>query len=218
MSSMYNDNGFVIDKGMLLRYEGNEEEIRIPENIHTIAKRAFEGNKDIISVEIGANVAEIRNYAFANCRNLKNVYMDKIITYIAENAFAGCNDLQIITKYGKKSWDEFYSEYYEKDYDYEYEEDYNNEEEIQESVTTTDYKQLFLELAYIREPYEKENVLDRIFNDDVKIPFAVYLYINYESPKAKQYIIENSNQVMHYLVDKGDMESLDAILQMIKNK
>lgn len=82
----------------------------------------------------------------------------------------------------------------------------------------TDYKKLFLEIAYMEEPYEKENVLDMIFDDDVKIPFAVHLFVCYESPKARQYIIENSNQVMHYLVDKGDMDSLDTVLKMIKNK
>ncbi len=224
MSSIYNDNDFVIDEGILLRYEGRENKIIIPENVHTIAKRAFEGNKDIFSVYIGANVAEIRNYAFKNCYNLKNVFMKKQVEKICKYAFEGCYDLQIITEDNEKSLNEFFNE----DYVEETEEDYNNkgeiaipfeeltaEEERQESVTT-DYKQLFLELAYIREPQEKENVLDRIFDDDIKIPFGVYLYINYESPKAKEYIIENSKQVMHYLVDNDDMESISAILPIIK--
>lgn len=221
----YDDNKFKIQNGVLLKYLGNDHEVHIPYGVTEIASRAFDNNSSIVHVYVPDTVKSTGERAFINCHNLLYVYAPSCGV-----SFIHCELATSISRY----------DYYEKERELKkaQEELEKTKEELKKAqaelekaksepkfpaypvqiLSETDYKQLFLEIAYMTEPAEKENILDRIFDEDVKIPFAVHLFICYESQKAKQYITENSNQVMHYLVNKGDMNSLDTVLQMIKNK
>lgn len=83
------------------------------------------------------------------------------------------------------------------------------------------YKQLFFdriyaqELSYAQKLSEGEAVFEKI-PDDIKIPFAVFLMTRYDSRKAKEYIKENSQKALHYLIDKNDWDSVSEVLEMIK--
>ncbi len=182
--------GFDIQDGVLLKYyEDDKKEVIIPYGVIKIASKAFK-QSSITKVYVPDSVKYIERKAFINCNNLKKISVPFEVSGIVTHCGGGFVD---IIKRDKKN-------------------------SAQPESKDTDYKKLFLELAYMKEPHEKENVLDMIFDDDVKIPFAVHLFVCYESPKARQYITENSNQVMHYLIDKGDLDSLDTVLQMIKSK
>jgi len=61
---------FRVEDGRLLKYEGTDEHVFIPEGIHTIAKRAFYG-KPIVSVTIPKSVREVEEEAFLDCTALR---------------------------------------------------------------------------------------------------------------------------------------------------
>lgn len=83
------------------------------------------------------------------------------------------------------------------------------------------YKQLFFdriyaqELSYAQKLSEGEAVFEKI-PDDIKIPFAVVLLRRYQSENAKEYIRQNHQKVMHYLIDKNELESISEILSIVK--
>ena len=68
------EKGYVIIKGKLHLYNGDEKSIQIPESVSVIAERAF-----------------------ANCTSLNEVVLTSKITEIEEKAFMGCESLSILT-------------------------------------------------------------------------------------------------------------------------
>ena len=80
-------NDFVIENGVLKKYNGSEQVIKVPNSVTSIGEEAFSGCTGLTSVEIPDSVIEI-----------------------GEDAFDGCNDnLVIITSAGS------YAEYYAKE-------------------------------------------------------------------------------------------------------
>ena len=51
-----------------------------------------------------------------------------------------------------------------------------------------------------------------------KIPFAVFLFTEFESKTACDYIIENSQKVLHYLVDENKIEVMSKIIPILNQK
>ncbi|MBQ0064250.1 MAG: leucine-rich repeat domain-containing protein [Firmicutes bacterium] len=104
-----------IKDGILLEYTGNEEEVTIPEQVHTIASYAFENCEQLKKINLnrtkrideGAfcdcislesiefeSVESISKYAFYNCFSLKEVELKSVISFIDEQAFAYCVGLK----------------------------------------------------------------------------------------------------------------------------
>lgn len=73
----------------LVRYNGNEERVIIPQGISYIDSDAFENNCDIKSVVIPDSVKVICSYAFYGCKNLKSVSIPNTVTRICSGAFTG---------------------------------------------------------------------------------------------------------------------------------
>ena len=61
-----------------------------------IADGAFEGNADIVSVQMGAGLHRIGERAFADCINLKTVNIPEEVADIGGEAFSGCLSLALV--------------------------------------------------------------------------------------------------------------------------
>ena len=91
-----NNGQFVMEKGKLIRYNGNEKNIIIPDSVTTIGERAFLGCTSLTSVAIGDSVTEIGDYAFYGCTSLTSVTIGSGVKTIGESAFAGCASLESV--------------------------------------------------------------------------------------------------------------------------
>lgn len=78
---------FVIKKGVLEQYKGEEENVVIPKEVKSIGAGAFSLNSHIKTVTIPSTVTKIHRYAFGRCRNLKQVIGGKKVTEVGEDAF-----------------------------------------------------------------------------------------------------------------------------------
>ena len=77
------------------------DELIIPDEynglpVYEIANGAFEGNTDIVSVQMGAGLHGIGERAFAGCANLKTVNIPEGVADIGEEAFSGCLSLALV--------------------------------------------------------------------------------------------------------------------------
>lgn len=87
---MSNANDFVIEKGVLRSYTGNDEDIVIPNSVKGISGHAFYNSKRIKTVTIPGNVKSIEYGAFYGCSNLASVTLCSGIKKIDQSAFFGC--------------------------------------------------------------------------------------------------------------------------------
>lgn len=86
---------FQIDeRGHLLKYNGTDEEIEIPEGVNSIEILAFKGSV-VRSVKIPESVRLIADSAFSNCLNLKRINIPSSAE-IDILAFQGCKNLEFI--------------------------------------------------------------------------------------------------------------------------
>ena len=65
--------GFKIEDGVLLKYEGTDSVVVIPEEVEKIGERAFVGNKVITEVTMPDTIVSIGKDAFEECIKLKTV-------------------------------------------------------------------------------------------------------------------------------------------------
>ena len=110
---------FIIENGVLNKYNGKESHVVIPKNITNIGYRAFEdcailtsieipnsvkrigysafyGCKNLSSINIPDSVFIIDDYAFNSCENLKSIKIPNSVTLIGHCAFANCTNLNSI--------------------------------------------------------------------------------------------------------------------------
>ena len=91
------ENGFVIENGVLTYYEGHESKIVIPNGVKIIGKNAFYGCDYLQSVTISNGVEEIGENAFIYCRDLQSVTIPGGVERIGAYAFYICDSLRSIT-------------------------------------------------------------------------------------------------------------------------
>lgn len=87
------DKDFVIKDGCLTRYNGEEIDVVIPDNVREIGKKAFEYNRYIRSVRMSDNVIDIDDGAFAGCKALTSVHLSNRLETIGSKAFLLCSGL-----------------------------------------------------------------------------------------------------------------------------
>lgn len=91
------DNNFVVERGILIRYNGyTNKEIRIPDGISIIGEMAFQGMNNIESVYIPETVEYISAGAFSGCKNLRSVHISDGVEIIDRDVFNGCTSLKAI--------------------------------------------------------------------------------------------------------------------------
>lgn len=82
---------FEISKKRLIKYNGGDQYIRIPDGITAIASKAFENNQKLISVVVPEGVKRISNDAFVGCSKLERVILPQSIE--ALSGFRDCRSL-----------------------------------------------------------------------------------------------------------------------------
>lgn len=85
---------FLISKGELLKYNGVESHVIIPDGVRKIADGAFWSMDFISAVDIPASVEEIGNGAFWSCAGLKFINAEEGLKTINDTAFWSCPSLK----------------------------------------------------------------------------------------------------------------------------
>lgn len=85
---------FIVVNGQLLKYNGNDEKIIIPEGVCKINYCVFENNEKIKSVVCPSTLKVIGVASFYGCINLENVALNDGLETIDGLAFAECKKLK----------------------------------------------------------------------------------------------------------------------------
>ncbi len=84
---------FYISGKTLVRYLGDEEQVRIPKEVEIIGERCFYGKECLKTVTCPDNLKEIREHAFEGCLTLQTVTVPDSLKRIEKEAFAECRKL-----------------------------------------------------------------------------------------------------------------------------
>ena len=87
---------FVIRDGVLLRYNGSEKDVCVPESVKIIGEAAFEDTK-VRSIYLPYGVTAIEKWAFYGCHSLNGIDIPSTVTAIESEAFAECSHLNEVT-------------------------------------------------------------------------------------------------------------------------
>lgn len=91
-----NQKDFVIEKEVLIKYNGKEKNVVIPKGVKEIGDVAFFGCINLKSVEFPEGVTKIGSRAFGECSNLKKVRLPKTLKKIGDSVFYKCEGLESI--------------------------------------------------------------------------------------------------------------------------
>lgn len=80
----FSDDFIIIGK-VLFRYQGNQKNVTIPDNLVTITERAFEKHENLESVVIPDSVTAIEKYAFYPCPKLRRLKYHHIGVTVSED-------------------------------------------------------------------------------------------------------------------------------------
>lgn len=91
---LINSQKFVIRKSTLIKYQGDDETVIIPDGVVKIGFQAFRGCKKIKKVICPQSLERIGKYAFAECENLHLITIPNVNTQLEDGAFKGCSALK----------------------------------------------------------------------------------------------------------------------------
>lgn len=84
---------FVIEDGVLTKYNGTDTEVTIPKGVKRIANYVFSNKKDISKVTIPEGVVSIGDAVFSGCSSLETIEIPSTVSYFGERAFGYGSDL-----------------------------------------------------------------------------------------------------------------------------
>lgn len=87
----------VVKDGKLIKYNGNDSYVRIPDSITSIGRCAFHNNSNLIGIDIPDSVTEIEEHAFDGCKNLTEVHIPEGVKEISARTFQYCTSLRKLT-------------------------------------------------------------------------------------------------------------------------
>ncbi len=90
----YDDSvNFVIEDGVLKKYNGYQAFVEIPDTVTEIGPGAFKNNTTMLNISIPDGVKKIGNDAFYGCKNLTGVTIPDSVESIGSSAFAECSGM-----------------------------------------------------------------------------------------------------------------------------
>lgn len=90
------DSDFVIENGVLTKYNGPGGDVVIPDSVTRIGDNAFFFCGSLTSVTIPTSVTDIGYWAFSGCSSLTGVTIPGSVTSIGDGAFCRCSSLTAI--------------------------------------------------------------------------------------------------------------------------
>ena len=87
-------NDFVIENGVLKKYNGTVPNVEIPDGVTIVGAECFFNCDFIESVKIPATVDTIEKFAFMGCTSLQEIEIPERVTYIGQGAFCNCERLK----------------------------------------------------------------------------------------------------------------------------
>lgn len=93
----YDDSvNFVIENGVLTKYNGWQSIVSIPDTVKEIGNNAFKNNTSMVAVEIPDTVKSIGDNAFYGCTRLAGVLIPDSVNSIGISAFYNCTALNTV--------------------------------------------------------------------------------------------------------------------------
>ena len=92
------DSDFEIVGDELIRYNGTEKTVRVPEGIVSIGASAFWNNTSVREVILPNTLERIGGDCFYYCTNLERVTVPEKVSIMGNNPFAGCPKLKLENK------------------------------------------------------------------------------------------------------------------------
>ncbi|MBQ2819900.1 MAG: leucine-rich repeat domain-containing protein [Clostridia bacterium] len=86
---------FVVENGILTKYNGEGGDVTIPEGVTELARGVFSWSESIKSIALPNGVERIGECAFHECKNLESVSIPDTVISIGKDAFAYCKNLTI---------------------------------------------------------------------------------------------------------------------------
>ena len=86
---------YKVESGVLTKYSGKSEHVKIPQGVKKIGDNAFEGLM-IESVELCDGVIDIGSFAFRNCKRLKSFTFPASLQTMGCHPFYACGNLESI--------------------------------------------------------------------------------------------------------------------------
>ena len=88
---------FTIKSGELVKYNGTEATVSVPDTVTSIGEGAFENNTSVEKIILPDSVKQINAFAFWGCERLRTVILGKGITSVGDFAFAKCDGLETMS-------------------------------------------------------------------------------------------------------------------------
>ena len=96
----YKDHMYITKDHGLLKYDGKDANVEIPEEITWIAPEAFYRNETLKNVKLSSKITTIEENTFYGCSELEAVVIPDQVTMIGKSAFDECTVLKSVT-FGK---------------------------------------------------------------------------------------------------------------------
>lgn len=88
---------FTIKSGELIKYNGSDKTVSVPDTVTAVGEGAFENNATVEKVILPDSVRSIQAYAFWGCDNLRTVTLGKGLISVDDLAFFNCTGLETMT-------------------------------------------------------------------------------------------------------------------------
>ena len=94
-TASYNNPDFIIEENRVMKYIGNDRNVRVPEGIEELESSSFWDNQNIETVILPESLKNMGGDTFYNCRNLRKINIPSSVITMGNNPFAGCPNVEI---------------------------------------------------------------------------------------------------------------------------